>query len=98
MKRLILGSVVSAAVLASVLVQPVYSADASTCTDPAFIKRITASENKRLKPLGSNVKSVKFLSFDDGFCWFEFTHNDGQTVEMSVELLKKGGFKIRGME
>jgi hypothetical protein len=98
MKRLILGSVVTAAVLASALVQPVYSADASTCSDPAFIKRITASENKRLKPLGSSVKSVKFSSFDEGFCWYDFTHNDGQIATMSVEFLKNGRFKIRGME
>ena len=98
MKRLAFGSVVAAAVLTSAFVQPAYSADASTCTDPAFIKRITASENKRLKPLGSSVKSVTFSSFDDGFCSYEFTHKDGLTATMFVELLKNGGFKITGME
>jgi hypothetical protein len=98
MKRLILGSVVSAAVLASAVVQPVYSADASTCTDPAFIKRITASENKRLKPMGGSVKSVEFSSFEEGSCWYEFTHKDGLTATMIVKLLKNGGFKISGME
>lgn len=98
MKRLAFASVVATAVLTSAFVQPAVSADASTCTDPTFIKRITASENKRLKPLGSSVKSVKFSSFAEGFCWYEFTHKDGLTVEMSVEFLKNGGFKITGME
>ena len=98
MKKLAFASVVAAAVLTSAFVQPAYSADASTCTDPTFIKKITASENKRLKPLGSSVKSVKFSSFEEGACWYEFTHNDGLTVEMFVKFLKNGEFKITGME